>query len=121
MPDEPSLGEVVRRLDRLESRLEELLREMGLRVVSVDLYARDQREIERRFTEMERDLLQEVEARKAALVEERTARENGDREIKNDLGQQGTNWRQTLYSGLLPTLFLVITLAIQIWLARAGR
>lgn len=129
MPDEVGLGEVVRRLERLETRLEELMREFAVRVVSVDLYTRDQRELERRFGEMERDLMQEVEARKAALAEERrarenalaeerTARENGDRELAGRLDKAGTNWRQALYNGLLPALFFMVSIAVTVILAR---
>ncbi|MBA9003655.1 hypothetical protein [Thermomonospora cellulosilytica] len=109
MPNEPSLGEVVRRLDRMEARLEELVREMGLRVVSAELYARDQRELERRFTELERDLAQE-----------RADRETAIRELKTQQVQQGTNWRQAVYAGILPTLFILLTLGVQIWLASRG-
>ena len=75
MPDEPSLGEVVRRLERMEARQEELWRELTRRMVDTDLYGRDQREIERRFTELERDLIAEVAALTAALDAETKARE----------------------------------------------
>lgn len=103
MVDEPGLGEVVRRLDRLEVRLEELIRELALRLVSADVYSRDQREAERRFTEMERDLIAEVEARKAA-----------DTELRDSLSQQGSNWRQAVYAGVIPGALFLIGILLQL-------
>lgn len=96
MADEVSLAEVVRRLVRLE----QLLQELSLRLVSTDVYNRDQREFERRFTEIERD-----------LAEERTARRADIAEVKARLDGTGTNWRQAIYAGVIPgVLFLVATL-----------
>ncbi|WP_433234008.1 hypothetical protein [Actinomadura nitritigenes] len=133
MPDEPSLGEVARRLERMEARQEELWRELTARKVDAELYQRDRREDERRFTELERDLISEVAARKAALDEERKAREKavaderagreaGDKAIVDRLQQTGTNWRQVLFSGLLPSLFFIVTIAVTVLLAlRSGK
>lgn len=129
MPDEPSLGEVARRLERMEARQEELWRELTARKVDTELYQRDRREDERRFTELERDLISEVAARTAALDEERRAREKavedekkarqeGDNAIVTRLEKGTATWRQTLFNGWLPALFVVATLAVTIWLAK---
>lgn len=88
MPDEPSLGEVVRRL----ARLEELL----LRLVSTDLYTRDQREMERRFAELEGDI-KELQRRA---------------EKRDD--STGANVRQAIYAGLVPTALFLITILLQL-------
>lgn len=119
MPDEqPTLGEVVRRLERMEARQEELWRELTARKVDVDFYQRDRREDERRFVELERDLLQEIAAREKAVDDERRAREDGDKALANRMDSGGANWRQALYNGLLPSLFLLLTLAVTIWVAK---
>ncbi|MDB5911099.1 MAG: hypothetical protein JWP34_5216 [Massilia sp.] len=99
MPDEPGLGEVVRRLERLETLL------LSLRVVSEDLYNRDQRETERRFTELERD-----------LADERQARQVADRELKEQFTAatttSGSNMRQAIFSGLIPGVLFLISILI---------
>ena len=129
MADEPSLGEVARRLERMEARQEELWRELTARKVDAELYQRDQREVERRFVELERDLIAEVAARTAALDEERKAREkavedeakarkDGDNAMVALLEKGTATWRQTLFNGWLPSLFVVSTLAVTIWLAK---
>lgn len=99
MGDEVALAEVVRRLVRLES----LLQELSLRLVSTDIYTRDQREVERRFTELERD-----------LAEERTARRSDVTEIKARFDSQGTNWRQAIYSGILPAILFLVGILLQL-------
>lgn len=122
---EPTLGEVVRRLDRMEN----LFRELASRKVESELYQRDRREDERRFTEFERDLIAESAARTAALDElrracekaiadEAKAREDGDVALAARMDSGGANWRQAVYNGLLPTLCVLITLAVSIWLAK---
>lgn len=97
--DEPSLGEVVRHLHRIEAQLSDL----GVRVVGVDLYARDQREIERRFAALERDA-EQIQGRVEGLS-----------------AASGTNLRQAIYSGLIPAgLFIVSTLVTVLLALRGG-
>lgn len=108
MPDEPSLGDVVVwRLDRLE----ELLRDLSLRIVSQDIYSRDQRETDRRIAELERDLAAEREARKAA-----------DKELREQVTaastQSGTNIRQAIYSGLIPSVLFLLSILITLSTAK---
>lgn len=125
MPDEPTLGEVVRRLDRMEL----LFRELASRKVETELYQRDQREGERRFTEFERDLIAESAARAAAIDElrrtcekavddEAKARREGDAAIIAMVEKGTATWRQTLFNGWLPALFAVAAITVSIWLAK---
>ncbi|TDD88349.1 hypothetical protein [Actinomadura rubrisoli] len=93
------------RLDRIE----EALRDLGLRVVSADLYTRDRTEIERRLAEIERD-----------IAEERLARKEADKDLADRMDKGGANWRQALFSGVVPGVFFVITLAVTILLALRG-
>jgi hypothetical protein len=109
VPDEPSLGEVVRRLDRMESRLEEFIREISMRTVDVRVYEQTQREWERRHADLQRD-----------LDDERQAREKADKALSERLDRSGTNWRQVLFNGILPSVFLLITLSVTILLALRG-
>jgi hypothetical protein len=87
------------RLDRIE----ETLRDLGLRVVSVDLYTRDRTEIERRLAEIERDIAEEKLARKEAV-----------REVKAEVAGQGTNWRQAIYAGVIPGLLFLVGILLQL-------
>lgn len=98
MADEVSTGELARRLGRMEDLL--------LRLVSVDVYGRDQREIERRFGELERDLADEREARKADVKELKEA-------LQQRAAQRGMDWRQALYSGLIPAAFVLVGILYQ--------
>lgn len=88
MADEIQLGEVVRRLDRMETIL--------LRLVSADVYNRDQREVERRFTEIEGDL----------------------KDLRDQLRDRdktgGANIRQAVYAGLVPTALFLVTILLQL-------
>lgn len=76
-------------------------------------YQADQRLIERRFSEVERDvdevrktLADDIKAVKAAL----------DAAAEKRVG----NMRQAVYAGLLPALLVLIGIAVQIWLAAKG-
>lgn len=113
MSDEPSLGEVVRGLDKLEKRLEQFIREFSLRVVDTAVYGRDQREWERRFTEMQRDIEQVREAGEKAV-----------KAITDRLDAQTTSkradWRQVVFNGLVPGISLLLTLLVTILLAFKG-
>lgn len=101
MADEVSTGELARRLGRMEDLL--------LRLVSVDVYGRDQREIERRFGEIERDLLDEREARKTDI-----------KALHERLDKADTNRRQTVFSGLMPWALVLFGTAINVWIALRG-
>ena len=109
MADDWSMGEVVRRLDRMEQLL--------LKVVSQDVYETTQRLLDHRFVELEQDLKQERDDRKAAIAEEREARKAEVKAVHDRFDKAGTNWRQTLFNGLLPGLFLLVTTAINVLLA----
>lgn len=105
MADDWSMGEVVRRLDRLEA----LIRDLSLRVVPMEVYTRDRAELERRMAELDRD-----------LDAERTARKEADRELADRMDKGGANWRQALYTGVIPGVFFVITLTVTVLLALRG-
>lgn len=106
MADDVSTGELDRRLGGLGERLGRM-EDLLLRLVSVDMHDRAQKETERRFEEVGRD-----------LADERTAREAAIKELKEKLeqraAQRGTDWRQVLFQGLIPTLFLLVTFLFQI-------
>lgn len=103
MADDWSMAELVRRLDLLERLLRDL--------VSQEVYNTDQRHWERRITELERDLDQEREARKAA-----------DKELKERLDRRdtesGTSVRQAIYSGLIPGVLFLLSILITLSQAR---
>ena len=87
------------RLDRIE----ETLRDLSVRIVSVDLYTRDRTEIERRLAEIERD-----------IAEEKLARKEDVRELKAQHDKQGTNWRQAIYAGVIPGALFLIGILLQL-------
>lgn len=122
MPDEPST--IAWRL----AQLEEAVRSLGQRVVSVDLYARDRAELERDIADLRAALAEERVARQVAVEAERTAREKADedeeedrksavQDVKTQLAAKGANWRQALYSGLIPGIIFMLGL---LWQLRAG-
>lgn len=95
--DEPST--IAWRLERLE----ETLRDLGLRVVSADLYARDRAELERDIAEL-----------RAQLAEEKLARKEADRDLKLEIAGQGTNWRQAIYAGVIPGVLFLVGILLQL-------
>lgn len=116
MVDEPSPGELSRRLDGLTAMLAQLIQRAE--------YAADQRLIERRFTEVESDvsqlqraLLDEVRGLRSALDAAVSRLEAADEKREE---KRGGNFKQMIYSGILPTLFILVTIAVQVWLAPRG-
>lgn len=104
--DEVSPGEITRRLDRLDGRLdgfENLLRETSLRVVSQDAFNQYRQDADRRFAEVDRDLGQEVSDRKA-----------GDQDLRAGQEKQGSNWRQAIYAGLIPSALFLVGILLQL-------
>lgn len=91
--DEPSNGELARRLDKIELLLQGLVSRLE--------YTTDQRHLEHRFGEVERDIadLRRVHEEDIKDVKKR---------IENDGQSRGSNVRQAIFSGLIPgVLFLV--------------
>jgi hypothetical protein len=87
-------------------------------------YAADQRLIESRFThvegdveELRRTLLDEVRALRGDLAAAVTRLEAADEKREE---KRGGNVKQMIYSGILPTLFILLTVAVQVWLAPRG-
>ncbi|MCA2220945.1 hypothetical protein [Nonomuraea aurantiaca] len=105
MRDEPSNGELARRIVDLQ--------DAALKLMSRELFIAEQRANERRFTLLERDL-----------------KGLGER-IDNELNQlsvrvesrkltRGANWRQGGYAGVISATLLLISLLVQIWLTVKG-
>jgi hypothetical protein len=103
--DEPTLGELTRRLDGLTAMLAQL--------VSRAEYAADQRLAERRFTEVENDV---ADLRRQVTEELKALKTSIDAATE----KRGTNVRQAVYAGLLPALFMMVSIVVQIWLAARG-
>lgn len=93
------MGEVVRRLDRIEQQLLDLSRQ----ALSPDLYSRDRSEIERRLADLERD-----------IADERQSRREADKELRDAITGQGTNWRQAIYAGVIPGLLFLVGILLQL-------
>jgi hypothetical protein len=105
MQPEPSLGELGRRLDDLQNRIQ--------RLVSQDLFIAEQRVAERRFAGLEEDfdeLRRRFEDELRALTARVDARER----------DRGANWRQSVYAGVIPAALLIVSLFVQIWLSLKG-
>jgi hypothetical protein len=97
--DDYTTAEIVRRLTSIEQTLHEL----SMRMVPQDAFSRAEREWERRFTELERDLDAERQARRDAV-----------REVKAEMAGQGANWRQAVYAGAIPTLLFLVGILLQL-------
>lgn len=95
-------------------RIEESLRDLASRVVSTELYSRDRAELERRISDLEHDIVQEQVARREADLQEQAARKEGDRDLRDAIAGQGTNWRQAIYAGVIPGLLFLIGILLQL-------
>lgn len=93
MPDEPTLGQVLWRLERIEA------------------------EWSRRHDELGKDLAEERGARREADTELRDAIKELRAELKMQTERRGADWRLILFSGLLPLLVVLASTAVQIWIA----
>ncbi|GAA2092271.1 hypothetical protein [Actinomadura alba] len=114
MAHEPSSVDVVRRLDEVLATVRDLV---GRRE-----YDSDQRHSEHRFADLERDLEQERQARITAVADEKSLREAGDKGLADRMEKSSAGWRQTFFSGVLPSLLTLFTLAVTVTLAlRSGK
>ncbi|GAA3172396.1 hypothetical protein GCM10010486_44750 [Nonomuraea roseoviolacea subsp. carminata] len=105
MTDAPSPGELSRRLDGVTA--------MYAQLVTRTEYTAEQRLIERRFVEVEKDvadvqrvLAEDVKALKAA--------------IDAAAERRGSNMRQAVYAGVLPAVLVLLGIVVQIWIALRG-
>jgi hypothetical protein len=103
--DEPSLGEVSRRIDHVTMSLTQLVQRTE--------YTADRRYDDRRFAELESDL---IEMRRMLTDEIKALRVSLDAASE----KRGTNVRQAVYAGLIPAVLLLLSIVVQIWLARQG-
>ena len=112
MPDEPTLGEVVRRLEAIHQDLKEDLREYGTRLdkkVSIERY-----ELERRAAdEVHRQVIERVAAIEAGRLQEKRDAEAEQR--KRDDERRGD--RRLVFSCLVAPILLLL---LQAYLAARG-
>lgn len=112
MADEPTLGEVVRRLEAIHADLKEDLREYGARLdkkVSVERY-----ELERRSAdEVHRQLIERITA-----IESERMQEKRDAELeRRKLEDQRRADRRLILTGLIVPVLIVL---LQVYLSSRG-
>lgn len=105
MPNEPTLGELSRRMDGVAMSLAQFVQRAE--------YAADQRLSERRFTELEHDL---AEVRRELAADIKAVRLALDAAAEKRV----SNMRQSVYAGLLPAVLVLLGIVVQIWIAARG-
>ncbi|TMR11759.1 hypothetical protein ETD86_34895 [Nonomuraea turkmeniaca] len=76
-------------------------------------YTADRRYDDRRFAEVEADV---AELRRQLTEDLKALKASIDAATE----KRGTNVRQAVYAGLLPALFMMVSIVVQIWLAAKG-
>lgn len=112
MPDDPSLGEVARRLEAIHQDLKEDLREYGTRLdkkVSIERY-----ELERRAAD---DVHRQVIERVAAIEAARRTEQQDAEAQKRKLEDQRRADRRLVFSCLVAPILLLL---LQMYLAARG-
>lgn len=102
---EPNNAELGRRLNEIVILLQQ--------VVGRPEYTADQRLAEHRFTEIERDI---EDVRRTHTEDIKAIGALLDKAAE----RRGTDWKQAVYNGLLPAVFLAVTLLVTILLAFKG-
>lgn len=127
MPDEPSLGEISRRVDGVVA--------MTAQLVQRAEFAAEQRVVDRRFmvvendvADLQRSFLDEVKGIKAALDSEvkgfkgaldaAVVRLEAADEKRED--KRGGSLRAFVYAGLIPSILVLVATVVQIWAALRG-
>lgn len=112
MADDLSLGELTRRTDTLATTLTQLVQRTE--------YVADRRYDDRRFVEVEADIAElkreNAEFRRQLSADLKALQDS----VSAATEKRGTNVRQMIYSGLLPALFLLAGIVVQIWIAARG-
>jgi hypothetical protein len=103
--DEPGNAELARRLNDIAVLLQQ--------VVGRPEYTADQRLAEHRYTAIERDI---EDVRHTHVEDIKAIRDLLDKAAE----RRGTDWKQAIYNGLLPAVFLAVTLLVTILLAFKG-
>jgi hypothetical protein len=110
--DEPSNGELGRRLDSIQ----QTLGSMRAEVVGRLEYAADQRAAERQFREIA-----------AGLEEIRRQHTEDIRDVRDELAEQGRarvehrrHWRELVWQGALPALMTLTVGLLALWAAHSG-
>lgn len=112
MADEPTLGEVVRRLEAIHADLKEDLREYGARLdkkVSVERY-----ELERRGAD---DVHRQVIERVAAIESDRQQEKRDAEQERRKVEDRRRADRRLIFTGLIVPVFLVV---LQVYLSTRG-
>lgn len=106
MADEPSNGELGRRLDAIHQLVQGLVGRLE--------YAEYQRALEHRLTNIDRDI-EDVRTQHAKDIKD-VRREHAD--SLRSAGENRLSWRAVVYAGLLPALLVLVSILVQIWLAK---
>ncbi|MGR6922543.1 hypothetical protein ACU635_50530 [[Actinomadura] parvosata] len=105
MVDEPSIGELSRRIDHVIATQAQLVQRTE--------YQADRRYDERRFAEMEADL---AELRRQLNEDLRALKTSIDAATE----KRQSNVRQAVYAGILPAVLVLLGIVVQIWIALRG-
>lgn len=119
MTDEPSNGELARRLDDI--------RHMLGSVVGHPEYAADKRALDYRLTDMGDEIAQERRDRVDAIDLERRERAEAVKAVNDRITEQATaglehrrHWRELLWQGALPALATIVIGLLALWAAHYG-
>jgi len=107
--DDPTLGEIGRRLAEMASDVRDLPGRAE--------YTSDRRGLDYRFSELGRDL-EDIRKRHAADFQEINRRISA--ELKEAIAKR-QSWRQIIYTGLIPALVALLAILAQIWLRSGGK
>lgn len=106
MADDPTPGELARRLDEILRAIQGL--------VSRGEFTAEQRHVEHRFTELERD-----------QEELRRTHAEDIKDLRQQLAEQSktgsSNFRQAIYNGALPSILLLVSMLVTVLLTLRGR
>lgn len=109
MADEPSAGELNRRIDGLAA--------VTAQLVTRTEYAADRRYEDRRFVEVEKDVADMRNEQAAFRAQISQDLKELAASIKDAAEKRGSNAKQHVYNGLLPAVLVLLGIAVQIWLA----
>ena len=117
--DEPTLGEITRRLADLQQML--------AGTVGRPEYGSDQRALDYRLVDLERALADERKERAAAVAQERVERSSDVKAVHDRIterekagAEHRMHWRQLLWTGALPALVALVGIVVTLMIAHHG-